>query len=78
MPFSSDDVIRAIEGQGYLRKEGRGRRGTHRTWARPGPPGSLHQTATVPLNNKRLPDGTLRSILRQLGIDEATLRSWLK
>ena len=78
MPYSSDDLIKAVERQGYVRKEGKGRRGTHRTWARPGKPGELHNTVTIPLSKKRIADGTLRSILRQLDISEATLKDWLR
>ena len=77
MPWSSAEVIRAVERHGYVRKEGRGRRGTHRVWARDGLPGERHNTVLIALNKNRIPDGTLHSMLRQLGIDEATLRSWL-
>ena len=77
MPYSSNDLVRAVERQGFTRKEGHGRRGTHRVWAKPGPPGALHRTVTIPLSKKRIADGTLRSILTQLGIDEATLKSWM-
>ena len=78
VPFSSDQVIKAVERQGYSIKGGKGKRGSHRTWARPGNPGDRHSTVTIPLNKKPLATGTLASILRQLGIDEATLRDWLK
>lgn len=78
MPWSSDEVIKAVELQGYRRKGGKGKRGSHRTWAKSGAPGELHNTVTIPLNKSRIPDGTLRSILRQLGISEDVLDSWKK
>jgi predicted RNA binding protein YcfA (HicA-like mRNA interferase family) len=77
MPWSSSEIIRAVERHGYTRKEGKGRRGTHRVWARKGSPGELHNTVTIPLDKGRIPGGTLHSMLKQLGIDEATLRAWL-
>jgi len=77
VPWSSSDVIKAVERQGYVRKDGRGRRGTHRVWARKGLPAERHNTVTIPLDKNQIPDGTLHSMLRQLGVDEATLRSWL-
>ena len=78
MPFSSAEIIRAVERQGYVRKRGHGRRGSHHTWAKAGDPGELHLTVTIPEGRKDIPKGTLASILRQLGIDEPTLRSWMK
>ncbi len=78
MPFSSQDLIRAVERQGYAMKGGKGRTGTHRVWARSGASGDLHQTVVIPLDKREIPRGTLGSILRQLGIDEATLREWMK
>ncbi len=78
MPYSSDDLVKAVERQGFTRKDGTGRRGTHRVWAKPGDAGDRHQTVTIPLSKKRIADGTLRSILAQLGIDEATLKTWMK
>ena len=70
-------MIKAVENAGFEQKGGRGRTGTHRTWAKPGLPGELHRTVTIPLAKKRIPHGTMSSMLRQLGIDEATLREWL-
>lgn len=77
MSWASAEVIKAVERQGFRRKEGKGRRGTHRVWARPGKPGDKHNTCVIPLDKNRIPDGTMASILRQLGVDETTLRGWL-
>lgn len=77
MPWSSGEVIKAVERQGFERKNGKGRTGTHRVWARSGGPGQPHNTVTIPLENPRIPNGTMASILRQLGIDETTLKEWL-
>lgn len=32
---------------------------------------------TIPLNKDRIKDGTLRSMLAQLGIDESVLKEWM-
>lgn len=77
MDWSSGDLIKAVENQGYTRKEGRGKRGTHRVWAKQGKAGELHNTVTVPVDRKRIAEGTMRNILDQLGVTEDTLRSWL-
>lgn len=77
MPWSSQQLIKAVERAGFTQKKGKGRRGSHGVWAKPGDPGDLHMTVTIPLNKGRLPDGTLRSILRQLGMSEEDLRSLL-
>ena len=76
MDWSSAKVIKAVENQGYRRTEGRGKKGTHRVWVRKGKPGELHNTATIPVDRKRIAPGTMRSILGQLGIEEATLTAW--
>lgn len=77
MPFSSNQIIGAIERHGYSQSEGTGKRGSHRTWTRKGKPGETHNTVVVKLNAREIPEGTLSSILRQLGIDKATLASWI-
>jgi predicted RNA binding protein YcfA (HicA-like mRNA interferase family) len=78
VPFSSDEIIKGIERHDFTKSRGKGKRGSHRTWTRPPPtPGDRHTTVTIKLNCREIPVGTLRSILRQLGIDEATLRSWV-
>jgi len=35
-------------------------------------------TVTVPLGKREIPDGTLASIHRQLGLDRQTFDDWLK
>lgn len=78
MPISSAQLIKAVEGHGYSQSKGTGKKGTHRTWKRsPVGPGQLHQTVVIPLNKRDIPEGTIGSILRQLGIDRATLDSWM-
>lgn len=78
MPWSSDELIKAVERHGFSKKGGHGPKGTHRVWARSGKPGELHNTVTIPLGKKRIPDGTLASILRNLGLDAAALETWRK
>ncbi len=78
MPYSAEEIIRAIERQGYVCKSGKGKRGSHRTWARPRAAGEFHATVTLAITAKEIPAGTLSSILRQLGIDRATLDGWIR
>lgn len=78
MPYSTDDIIHAIEQRGWECKSGRGKRGSHRTWARLGAPGELHVTVTLVLGAKEIPAGTLAAICRQLGIDKVTLEAWIR
>lgn len=76
MPISSTDLLRALKARGFVEGAGRGKAGTHRTYVKPGAPGELHLTVTVVLNQREIPKGTLGSICRQLGIDQATLKEW--
>jgi hypothetical protein len=66
----SPSTPKAVERQGFVRNEGNGRRRTHRVWARSGKPGERHNRVLIPLKQRRIPDETIGSILRQLGIDE--------
>lgn len=75
---SSDDVIRALLRHGFQPRSGRGPRGSHRVSVKPRDPGPGHVTVTVPLGKREIPDGTLASIHRQLGLDRQTFDDWLK
>ncbi|MHB8399942.1 MAG: type II toxin-antitoxin system HicA family toxin [Candidatus Limnocylindrales bacterium] len=76
MPVSSDQVIRAIEREGFSQSKGTGKRGSHRTWYRKRP-GATSQTVTIILGVRELPEGTLRSMARQLGIDLDEFKGWI-
>lgn len=79
MPYSAADIIRAIEQHGFVMKSGKGKRGSHKTWARPPTaPGELHRTVVITITAKEIPAGTLASICRQIGVEKTTLDDWIK
>ena len=69
MPFKPKEIVKALEklGFGYSRQKG-----SHLHLQ--GPDGRL---VTVPIHNKELKTGTFKSILKQAGISEETLRNSL-
>lgn len=65
--YSSREVIRALERAGFAYVS---QRGSHVKYRKAGSP---TRTAIVPADRKEIPRGTLRSILRQSGLDEHSL-----
>jgi len=77
VPYSSADIISFAEHLGCKQGKGTGKRGSHRTWHRPGEEGQPSYAAPIPLNKKEIPDGTIAAILRQLGTTKADLRKFI-
>jgi predicted RNA binding protein YcfA (HicA-like mRNA interferase family) len=63
--YSSRQVIAALEGKGF---DFVSQRGSHAKYRKAGSP---TRTVIVPAGRKEIPRGTLRSILRQSGLDES-------
>ena len=61
--FSADEVIRKLRRAGFVFD--RQARGSHEIWWNPG----TRARTTIPNHPGDLPEGTLRAILREAGID---------
>lgn len=61
--FSADEVIRRLRQAGFVFD--RQAKGSHEIWWNP----QTHARTTVPHHPGNLPEGTLRAILRQAGLD---------
>jgi len=72
---SSDELIKALRRDGF-QPRGKSRRGSHWVFRKEGPEGA--RTVVVPLGKKEIPQGTLRSILRQAGLTQRELANLLK
>jgi predicted RNA binding protein YcfA (HicA-like mRNA interferase family) len=65
--YSSAHVVKTLEREGFQFVS---QRGSHAKYRKAGDP---VRTVIVPAARKEIPRGTLRSILRQSGLDEAAL-----
>lgn len=65
--YSSREVVAALERNGF---DFISQRGSHVKYRKAGSP---TRTVIVPAGRKQIPRGTLRSILRQSGLDESVL-----
>jgi len=72
---SSDELIKALKRDGF-QPRGKSRRGSHQVFRKELPEGA--GTVVVPLGKKEIPQGTLRSILRQAGLTQRELTNLLK
>ncbi len=61
--FSADEVIRRLRQAGFVFD--RQAKGSHEIWWHP----ETHARTTVPHHPGNLPEGTLRAILRQAGLN---------
>jgi predicted RNA binding protein YcfA (HicA-like mRNA interferase family) len=66
--YSSDHIIKVLEREGFHFVS---QRGSHVKYRKAGDP---TLTVIVPAGRKEIPQGTLRSILRQSGLTEDALR----
>jgi predicted RNA binding protein YcfA (HicA-like mRNA interferase family) len=66
--YSSAEIIKTLEREGFQFVS---QRGSHVKYRKPGDP---VRTVIVPAGRKEVPRGTLRSILRQSGLDESALQ----
>lgn len=66
--YSSDEVIRTLEREGFVFVS---QRGSHAKYRKRGDP---TLTVIVPAGRKEIPRGTLRSILRQAALTEQALQ----
>jgi mRNA interferase HicA len=64
------EVIRILEKRGFVLDR---TKGSHHIYLHP----ETQQRATVPIHRRDLPQGTLRSILKQAGIDRDELEKLL-
>jgi predicted RNA binding protein YcfA (HicA-like mRNA interferase family) len=67
--YSSKEVIIGLERAGFTCVS---QRGSHVKYRKTGSP---TRTVIVPAGRKQIPRGTIRSILRQSGLDESAFRS---
>lgn len=63
--YSSEQIVRALEREGFAFVA---QRGSHVKYRKSGSP---TLTVIVPAGRKQIPRGTFRSILRQSGLDES-------
>ena len=77
MPNSSAELIAFAKHLGCTQSKGTGKRGSHRTWVRPRPEGGGSFAAPIAMNKREIPDGTVASILRQLGATRPELDAFL-
>ena len=73
--LSSDKLVAALIKDGFHTR-GKSRRGSHQVFRKELPDGA--RNVVVPLGKKEIPQGTLRSIMRQAGLTEKQLADLLK
>jgi len=66
--YSSAQIIKTLDREGFQFVS---QRGSHAKYRKPGEP---TRTVIVPAGRREVPRGTLRSILRQSGLDESALK----
>jgi predicted RNA binding protein YcfA (HicA-like mRNA interferase family) len=66
--YSSAHITKTLEREGFQFVS---QKGSHAKYRKPGEP---TLTVIVPAGRKEIPRGTLRSILRQSGLDESALQ----
>jgi predicted RNA binding protein YcfA (HicA-like mRNA interferase family) len=67
--YSSQQIVKTLEREGFAFVS---QRGSHAKYRKTGE--SAVATVIVPAGRKQVPRGTLRSILRQSGLDEGTFK----
>ena len=73
--LSSDKLVAALIKDGF-HPRGKSRRGSHQVFRKELPDGA--RNVVVPLGKKEIPQGTLRSIMRQAGLTEKQLADLLR